>query len=160
MRNSIPYELSVKLGDANIHPELEVQSGSEAAHAFAVDVIYTTDAGTRCALQKAWALAEHLGAQVRLIFLYAVPFSLPLTAPAVSLPFLKQKLAGLAGSFPGEASVRIYLCREPIRALRDLLPESSLVVLGGGKRWWPTRAQRLETRLKKLGHPVIFAETR
>jgi len=125
-----------------------------------VEVIYTTDQGTKHALQKAWALAQDLGARVRIVFVYAVPYTLPLGKPAISLPFLQNKLVKLADDFPGQASVQIFLCREVLRALQDALPQTSLVVLGGRRRrWWPTKGQRMESRFKKLGYQVIFAES-
>jgi hypothetical protein len=83
-----------------------------------------------------------------------------LTAPAVSLPFLGEKLEKLATESPGEASIHIYLTRDVLQALLDVLPQSSLIVLGGRRGWFATKAQRLERRLKKLGHQVLFAESR
>ncbi len=160
MRNAIRYELTVPLGTGGLRVERESSLGHEALPGLAVDVIYTSDSGTLRALAKAWALAKDLGAHVRLVFIYAVPYTLPLTAPAVSLPFLQNKLAMLAGGFSGEASVHIFLCRDASQALEDVLPPASLVVVGGKKRWWQSREQRLERRLKKLGHRVVFAESR
>ncbi len=160
MRNAIRYEVNAPLGVGGLRFERESQASPETVPGLAVDVIYTTDAGTRGALEKAWALARDLGAHVRLVFIYAIPYTLPLTSPAVSIPFFQDKLAILAGGFSGEASVRIFLCRDDSRALQDVLPERSLVVLGGKKRWWRTRAQRLEKRLKRSGHQVIFTESR
>ncbi len=158
MRNAIRYELTVPLGAGGLR--LESPLGHEPLPGLAVDVIYTSDAGTLAALAEAWALAQDLGAHVRLVFIYAVPYTLPLTAPAVSLPFLQNKLAMLAGGFSGEASVHIFLCRNASQALEDVLAPASLVVVGGKKRWWRSKEQRLERRLKKLGHRVIFAASR
>lgn len=160
MRNAIRYELPVPLGTGGLRLERESRAGSEAIPALAVDVIYTSDAGTQGALGKAWALAQDLGAHVRLVLIYAVPCTLPLTAPAVSLPFLQDKLTRLAGGFLGEASVHIFLCRNASQALSDVLAPASLVVVGGRRRWWPSKEERLESRLKKLGHRVIFVESR
>jgi hypothetical protein len=126
-----------------------------------VEVMYTTDEGTKFALRNAWALAQDLGAHVRLVFVYAVPYTLPLEKPSVSLTFLQNKLVKLATDFRGEASVHIFLCREALRALQDVLPQSSLVVLGGRRRWWwPTEGQRVERLLKKLGHQVVFVDSK
>jgi hypothetical protein len=160
MMNAIRFEVARALGAGGLRFATEDRAHQEEASALAVEVIYTTDAGTRGALAEAWALAQGLSAHVRLIFTYAVPYTLPLTAPAVSLPFLQAKLASLANGFSGEACVNIYLCREPLPVLEDVLPPSSLVVLGGRKRWWRTKEQQLEKKLQKLGHRVIFAESR
>ncbi len=160
MRNAVRYEVTMPRGVRDDRFELETQAGAQAASTLAVDVIYTSEAGTRSALKTAWALARGLGARVCLVFVYAVPYALPLNEPAVSLPFLKANLAKLASGFPGEASVNIYLCREPFATLCDVLRGSSLVVLGGRVRWWVTQERRLARRLKKLGHHVVFVESR
>jgi hypothetical protein len=159
MKHAIKYQMVVPLGAGRLRLERDNQRRLRETKALAVEVIYTTDHGTQCALEKAWALANDLGARVRIIYIYAVPYALPLEKPAVPLPFLQNKLVKLAGDFPGEVSVQIFLCREVFRALKDALPQSSLVVLGGTRRWWlPTKEQQLERRLKKLGHQVIFAK--
>ena len=158
--NVIRFEVARPLGVGGPRFATEDQARPEKASAFEVDVIYTTDAGTRGALAMAWALAQGLSVHVRLIFTCTVPYTLPLTAPSVSLPFLQDKLASLANSFSGEASVGIYLCRDPLPVLEEVLPPSSLVVLGGRKHWWGTKEQQLEKQLKSLGHSVIFAESR
>ncbi len=160
MRNAIRYEVSAPLAAGGLRLERESPVRPETIPALAVDVMYTTDSGTRGALKQAWALAQDLGAHVRLVFIYEVPYTLPLAAPAVSLPFLQEKLVKLAGDFSGEASVHIFLCRDASRALQDVFPETSLVVLGGKKHWWRSHAQRLERRIRKLGHQVVFAESR
>src|SRR5690242_18983561 len=159
MRNAIRYQVTVPLhvGGLRLTPDSQPRPGEHKA--LAVEVIYTTDEGTKYALRKAWALAQDLGAHVRLVFVYAVPYTLPLGKPAISLPFLQNKLVKLAGDFPGQVSVHIFLCREALRALHDALPQTALVVLGGRRRrWWPTKEQQMERRFKRLGHQVIFAE--
>jgi len=135
-------------------------AGAEEPRGPEVRIIYTTEAGTRRALERAWTLAQDLRAHVRLDFIYSVPYTLPLTAPAISLPFLREKLERLAKEFPGEASVHIHLARDVFQALQAALPQSSLIVLGGRRGWFPTKEQRLERRLKKLGHQVLSAESR
>jgi hypothetical protein len=160
MRNAIRYQVTVPLQVGGLRLTPDSQPGPGEPKALAVEVIYTTDEGTKHALRKAWALAQDLGAHVRLVYVYAVPYTLPLGRPAISLPFVQNKLVKLAGDFPGEASVHIFLCREALRALQDALPQTSLVVLGGRRRrWWPTKGQRMESRLKKLGYQVIFEES-
>jgi len=161
MKNAIRYEVTAPLqvGGLRLTPDCRYGPGEPAA--LAVEVVYTTDEGTRHALQKAWALAVDLGAHVRLVHVCTVPFMLPIGKPAISLPFLQNKLVKLVDHFPGPVAVHILLCREALRALQDGLPQSSLVVVGDRRRWWwPTKGQRMERQLKKLGHQVAFAETR
>lgn len=160
MRNSISYQVTVPLQVGGLRLTPENQRGPGEPKALAVEVIYTNDEGTQHALRKAWSLAQDLGSQVRLVFVHAVPYPLPLGEPAISLSFLRNKLVKLASEFPGQVSVHIFLCRETRRALRDALPETCLVILGDRRRWWwPTKGQWTEKRLKNLGHDVIFAES-
>jgi len=158
-RKAIKYQVALPPAAGGLRFEPWEQACLEEPGGLEVDVIYTTDAGTEGALRKARALAQNLDAHVRLVFICSVTYQLPLTAPAVSLPFLRGKLLNLASSFSGETSVHIFLCREPLQTLEELLPQSRLIVLGGRKRWWPTRERRLERRLKEMGHEVIFVDS-
>ena len=145
----------LQIGSPRLGPECEPRPGQRKT--LGVEVIYTSDEGTKQALRKAWSLARDLSARVRLVFVYPVSYTLPLGRPADSLPFLQGKLVKLASNFPGEASVHIILCREFFRSVQDTLPPNSLVVLGGRRRWWwPTKGEWMGKRLKKLGHHVIF----
>jgi hypothetical protein len=65
----------------------------------------------------------------------------------------------IANESPVETNVQIYLCRDPFEALEGALSPGSLVVLGGRKRWWPTREKRLAKKLHRAGHEVFFKET-
>jgi len=58
-----------------------------------------------------------------------------------------------------ETSVHIYLCRDRFETLASVLSPRSIVVLGGRKRWWPTREKSLASKLRKAGHEVVFKET-
>lgn len=127
--------------------------------ALTIHVLFTSEEGTAAALEKASSLAMGLRAQVRLMLIHTVPYTLPLTRPAVATSFLQAKLAGLAKRYPEAASAEIYLCRESTPALRRVLPQNALVVMGGRKRWWPTRERRLISQLSRLGHSVVFVNT-
>lgn len=160
MKNVIRRQIALPLQAAGFRPAPDRQLRSGEGRRLAVEVVYTTDEGTQYAIRKAWGLARDLGAQVRIVFMCAVPYTLPLAKPAISLPFLQNKLVKLASDFPGEASVHIFLCRETLRALQNALPPGSVVVLGGRRRrWWPTQGQRMERRLQEMGHQVIFADS-
>lgn len=159
MRNTIRYQVTVPLQAWGLRLAPARQPLPGEPETLAVEVVYTTDEGTQYALRRAWQLAQNLGVHVRLVFVCAVPYTLPIGKPAVSITFLQNKLVELARDFPGEVSVHIFLCREALRALQDALHHNSLVVLGGRRHWWwPTKGQRIEKQLKKLGHQVIFAE--
>ena len=123
-----------------------------------VNVLYTAHARTLAALKTAAQLAANLGTCPKVLRLYAVPYSLPLEKPAVPIGFLEEQIRALARQSPTEITARIILCREPRAILRQILPPHSLIVMGGKKRWWPTREQRLASALRKDGHEVIFVD--
>ncbi len=125
-----------------------------------VFVIYTDSPGTLAALQMADKLARRLEAHIGLLMPYEVPYTLPLTKPAVPVEFLEGQLRNLACSTGLEIAVHIYLCRDKRRTLGLILRQHSLTVVGGKKRWCPTSAQKLAQDLQKAGHHVIFAELR
>jgi hypothetical protein len=88
-------------------------------------------------------LAQKLEAHIRLLMPYEVPYTLPLTKPAVPVEFLEGQIRNLAGKTRLEVAAHIYLCRDKKRTLKLLLRPHSLIVVGGKKRWWPTSAQKL-----------------
>ncbi|MGA2986938.1 MAG: hypothetical protein ABSG32_24315 [Terriglobia bacterium] len=137
-----------------------LQTAKGLAQELEVLVIFTDAAGTLAALQMAEGLAQKLGAHIRLLVPYEVPYTLPLTKPPISVEFLEGQIRDLAGKTRLEVSAHIFLCRDKMRTLKLLLRPHSCVVVGGKKRWWPTSAQRLAQGLQKDGHQVIFAEPR
>ncbi len=127
-------------------------------NSLAVAVIFTTVAATIAALRQAGALASRLGARITLLAPQIVPYPLPLASPPVLLDFNERRFQLIAEESPVETDVHIYLCRDPLEALRGALPPRSLVVLGGRRRWWPTREKRLARQLRRAGHEVVFTE--
>jgi hypothetical protein len=125
-----------------------------------VFVVFTNSSGTVAALQLADRLAKKLEARLRLLMLYEVPYTLPLTKPAVPVGFLEDQLRALASAVPMEIAAHVYLCRDKWRTLPLVLRPHSLVIVGGKRRWWPTPEQRLARALTRNGHQVVFAEAR
>jgi hypothetical protein len=123
-----------------------------------VKVLYTTHAGTVAALKVATRLAANLGDRPKVLMLYAVPYTLPLEKPGVPTGFLEERIRALAEEAPMDVTAQVYLCREPRRSLREILRPHSLIVIGGRKRWWPTREHRWARMLRKDGHEVILVD--
>jgi hypothetical protein len=121
-----------------------------------VKVLFTTHDGTIAALKLASTLSAQLGRHAVVLLLYPVPYTLPLSWPAVSKEFLEQRIRALERETPSEITVRIYICRSPRRSLSRILPPRSLIVVGGRKRWWGSYEQRVARRLTRDGHEVIF----
>ena len=126
---------------------------------FEVNVIFTDPQATVAALKTAGTLARDLGACVRVRAAIPVPYALPLDEPPVSVPFTERLLSGLVcrleqGDF--EPTIHLYLCRNQVEALLQVLTPNSLVVIGGRKHWWPTAERRLADALRSKGHRVVF----
>lgn len=134
-----------------------------AAGPLEMNVIFTEPEATVCALTFAQSLATELGACVRLHAAIAVPVALPIDQPPVSVAFMQEKLRVLASQVERagfEPTAHLYLCRDRVPALLQVLKPNSLVLLGGRKRWWPTEASRLGRALRAAGHRVIFLDSR
>lgn len=121
-----------------------------------VNVVATGEAETLFALRSAARFAARLGARVSLAVLHVVPFPRELDDPQVQLPALRARYGNLVAAADVEADVHIYLCRSKREAARQLFTKSSIVVLGGKKRLWPTRESRLGKLLDNLGHKVLL----
>src|SRR3954468_12819960 len=124
-----------------------------------ISVVFTSVASTLLALKEAGDLASNLGARNALIVLQLVPYPLPLEIPPVLIEFNERRFRVIAGQSPVAVEVRIYLCRDRFEALASVLRPSSLVMLGGPKKWWRTAEGRLACKLRKAGYEVILTET-
>jgi hypothetical protein len=122
-------------------------------------VIVTSTTTTTAALKRATTLAESLHGRITLLVPQVVPFPLPLTSPPVLLDFQENRFLEIAKESPVEIRVQLYLCRDRLETLKAVLKSRSLIVIGGRKRFWPTRETRLVGKLRRAGHEVIFAET-
>jgi hypothetical protein len=122
-------------------------------------VIFTSVESTLAALKEAGNLANQLSARIMLVVPQVVPYSVPLERPPVLVEFSENRFRVLAGRSPVETRVHICLCRDRFQALASVLKPGSIVVLGGKKRWWPTKDKHLGHRLRRAGYEVIFKET-
>ncbi len=133
--------------------------GDASESRLAVSVVFTSASATTVALRKAGALADSLNARIKLVAPQVVPYPLPLESPPVLLDFSEHRLQEIAMESPVETTVQIYLCRDSWETLKVVLAPRSLVVIGGNRRWWPTKEEKLARRLRRGGHEVVFAET-
>src|SRR5882672_5405374 len=124
-----------------------------------ISVVFTSVAPTLLALKEAAGLATSLGARITLLVPQVVPYPLPLESPPVLVEFNEKRFRLIASQSPVETTVRIYLCRDGLQTLMNVLSPGSIVVIGGQKRWWPTREKKLARRLRRDGHEVFFKET-
>jgi len=128
-----------------------------------VNVIFTGTKSTLAALETAASLASDLQARINVVWLCAVPYSLPLDRPPVSVPFIEQQLLELTSQRaqgPWETNIQLILCRDERQALLQALEPRSLVVIGSQSRWWPARENGLAKMLQSEGHQVIFVRSK
>jgi hypothetical protein len=124
-----------------------------------IAVVFTSVDSTLAALKAAGDLAASLGARITLLVPQVVPYSLPLESPPVLLDFNERRFKVIASESPAETNVQIYLCRDPFETVVSALNPGSLVVVGGKRRWWPTKEKSLASKLRRAGHEVVFKET-
>ena len=123
-----------------------------------IDVIFTTIPGTLAALRLAGQYARDLRGRISILATEIVPYPLPLERPPVAPEFTTRCYRTLAADQRVETRVRVYLCRDSRQALLRALKPNSLVMMGGRRRWWPTREQALARILRSHGHQVVFVD--
>jgi hypothetical protein len=132
--------------------------GEQSEPRLNISVIFTSVESTLAALREAGRLASSLGGQITLVVPQVVPYPLALDAPPVAKGFDERRFHTVAGASSISTTVRVYPCRDAEAAVLRALAPHSLVVIGGGKRWWPTAEKRLAGKLRRAGHEVIVAE--
>jgi hypothetical protein len=150
------------------HPEAPVEAErsstqeavTDATRArLSVNVLATTHDGTRCALGIAKRLAGRLDAQVVLLLPRLASLAGGFDPTSQERNTLVDKHRALAADVGVHAKVLFCVCHRYDDVVHQMLGRSSLLVLGGRKRiWWPTREERLVSRLTKEGYPVVFAQ--
>jgi len=145
------------LTPATGHPSRQIRE--DAGQRLNISVVFTSVESTLAALREAGNLANSLDARIMLIAPQVVPYPLPLETPPVLIEFNENRFRVMAKESPVETSVQIYLCRDRFETLSSVLKRGSVVVLGGKRKWWPTKDQRLARRLRRAGYEVIFKET-
>lgn len=131
----------------------------EADRALNICVVFTSVESTLTALKEARTLASSLGARITLLVPQVVPYPLPLESPPVLVEFNEKRFRVIASQSPVETNVQVYLCRDKVQTLTSVLSPGSIVVLGGRKRWWPTRDEVLARELRRAGYEVIFKQS-
>jgi len=134
-----------------------------ASGPLAVNVIFTDVQSTAASLKFAQSFARELGASISLRAAVAVPFQLPLDQPQISVAFLQDAMRELVAQLKSETfdpTIHLYLCRDRVWALSQVLKPNSLVVIAGRKRWWPTAETRMARALRAEGHRVIFVDSK
>jgi hypothetical protein len=132
----------------------------ETDRKLSIAVVFTSVRSTLEALKHAGNLANSLRARITLLVPQLAPYPLPLETPPVLVKFSENRFRVMASQSPVETSVQIFLCRDRFETLVSVLKPGSIVVIGGPKRWWPTKDEILARRLRRAGYEVLFTETK
>jgi hypothetical protein len=136
-----------------------VTAGIRSTERFlAIHVIATTDRGTRAALAAARTYATDLNARVVLLVPHVVPYAQPLEHPADSPQCAGERFRGTADALGLDATVRVCVCRS-VSDVMTLLPPEALVLVGGRRRWWRTREDRLARTLTLRGCRALLVDS-
>jgi hypothetical protein len=134
----------------------EESPDSIADSELSVFVVFTSNDWTLRALEKAREIAKPLGANIVVVALQVVPFPLPLSEPPVSMEFVIRRFEENSNEFPDGTQVAAYLCRNPLEALKRILPLHCPVVMGVRKRWLPSRDEKMARMLRRAGYRLTL----
>jgi pimeloyl-ACP methyl ester carboxylesterase len=124
----------------------------------AVYVLYTSIDETFAALRIAGSFADALNVPLILVHYRTVPYPLAVDHPSGVSPIESEEFLERLRVERMDVMSRVYLCRDDRHAMGAALSMPSLVVVGGRRRWWPTKVQRWRRALEKAGHYVVFVE--
>jgi hypothetical protein len=124
-----------------------------------VNVLATTHDGTRCALDVAKRLTGGLDAQVVLLLPRLASSAGGFDPASQERSTLIDEHRALAADVGVHANALVCVCHRYDDVVHQMLGRSSLLIVGGKTRtWWPTREERLVSRLSAQGYPVVFAQ--
>jgi hypothetical protein len=114
---------------------------------------------TKAALKYAAGLATDLNVRLRLVDVHVVPWGVPLDEPPVDPKYLARRIRTLAQESALPISAEVVFARDWEQGLRRSLSPGAVVLMAINRSWWRTSEKRLASRLRKLGHQVIWVET-
>jgi len=134
------------------------EAGS-AVRKLSLNVLSTTREGTECALASAKRLIAGLDAQVVVLVPRLTRFGAAFDPSGHERATIIDEHRALAARVGVHVTVLLCVCRRYDDVVHQMLGRSSLLIVGGRTRtWWPTREERLVSRLSREGYPVVFAQ--
>jgi len=104
-------------------------------------------------------LTEGLDARVVLLVPRIKSFSVPFDPASDEGTGLIDEHRAQAANVGVHVTVLFCVCQRYDDVIRQMLSRCSLLVVGGRRRvWWPSREERLVSRLFAKGYPVVFAQ--
>ena len=123
-----------------------------------VYVIVTRESATRAAVRVAHDLSRRMGSSLTVVDFRSVRYPLTPDRSVGESPVQGDEFAAWLKQHNIAARVRVFVCGSPRTAVETAFRPRSLVVLGGRRRWWLTRAGRLRRVLEAAGHFVLFVD--
>lgn len=142
-------------GSENAHERSTPADPGIDGRALHIVVVFTSADATLNALTRANELANGLMPQIRLLVPQVVPYPLDLDRPDVHPLFRPRQMCKFSCGAP-EIELDVRLCRDVCACIEQASPDDCLIVIGGRKRWWPTRERRLARNLRRSGRSVVF----
>jgi hypothetical protein len=134
-------------------------AADRAPSVLSVHVLATTPEGTRSALMSARRLSERLGARIVLLVPRPKALSDPLDPASDERNAIVEEYRAIASSVDAPVNVLLCVCQRVEEVVHHMLSRTSLLIVGGqGRRWWPSREQRLARHLTAQGYSVVFAQ--
>ncbi len=104
-------------------------------------------------------LADGVDARVVLVVPKLESSSVPFDPASDEGAGLVDEYRALAASLGVHVTVLFCVCQRHDDVVHRMLGRSFLLVVGGRRRvWWPSREERLVSRLFVEGYPVVFAQ--
>jgi|SRR5947209_6419635 len=139
-------------------PAVPGRNLTERYRRLSVTIVFTSTRATLSALKHAEKLTHGLGASIRVVAPYVVPYPLPLERPPVDAALGLTELRTAAGEAGIRTRIEVTLCRDRKLALAEALSPRSLVLIAGPRHWWPTPESSLARALRRWGHQVILLD--
>ena len=122
-----------------------------------VTVLYTSYELTREAMKTACTLALRLDAVIEIVAAEVVPYPMPLDRPPVPFRSFIRCFESTLNQYPVKTELRVFLCRDQLEFLKQVLRPDSPVIMGV-KATWPTQDEKLVQSLRRAGYEVILAK--
>jgi hypothetical protein len=123
-----------------------------------VCVLFTTEEETLAAARVASRLAKAMHVPLSVTDVRTVPYPLSVDAPSESSPVETETFKRRLEMADVDARVRVFWCRNRKTVVPMAFRGHSLIVIGGRRRWWPTKAERCRRQLEAAGHFVLFVD--
>jgi hypothetical protein len=134
------------------------EHSNPAVRTDAVYVVHTSIDDTLAAVRVAGDFAKALGVPITLIHFRTVPYALSVDEPPGMSPVETDAFVTRLRAEGLDTRVRVYLCRDPRRAIPLAFRPHSLIVVAGRRSWWPTESERWRRTLEAAGHFVLFVD--